>query len=276
MSKPRVNYVLACYMGGRYSDDKRHIRDRRFFVRRHLEQLELVNHSLDQVTIVLAEGGDDEADAWAKEVSRVGDTPVTVLVRENLGLSYGSWNHAYEILKEDFDYSIVTEDDYMPAHDGFDQILVERAKKDGTYVTALQAGDGLYAGVSNGIIPHEVWRDVHPAAVDTGTPGTKGNRSQTVWSCHFKPKGHPISDWLDQYSTPYRRFPRLVFWYGHMSDAPLFVPLQVADQHMTIGHQGQHFVGHIDARGKVTPNTRQDGVVYESILALPREPIWRG
>jgi hypothetical protein len=236
----------------------------------------MLEHNLDQVTVVLAEGGDAAADQWVKGLKKVGSTPIEVIVRENAGLSYGSWNAAYDAFADEFDYSIVTEDDYMPALDDFDREMVRFAERDVTYVSALEAGEGLFAGVSNGIIPHEVWKEVHPVPYDDGVPGTKGNRSQTVWSRNFKPAGFPITDWLEEYATPFRRFPRRIVWYGHASRPPLFIPLQAADQTLTIAYQDIALIGNICSRGVVTPASRVHEDTWREMMARPLKPIWKG
>ena len=54
----KTNYVIACWMGARGSEDARQMVDRAFFVRQQMRYLERVVHNLDQVTVVVARGGD--------------------------------------------------------------------------------------------------------------------------------------------------------------------------------------------------------------------------
>ena len=55
MTKLRTNYVVSCWMGPRRAEDKANMADRTSFLRAHIHALETLPHSLDQVTVVLAE-----------------------------------------------------------------------------------------------------------------------------------------------------------------------------------------------------------------------------
>jgi len=274
--RTKVNYVIACWMGRRNYDDQHHAKDRSLFLRRHLEQIEGIEHNLDQVTIVLAEGGDAEADAWAKAIKKVGDTPVRVIARPNIGLSYASWNEAYEVFADDFDYSILAEDDYVPAIDNFDRELVRLAEKDNTYVCAMASPCGGHAAVSNGIVPHRVWKDVHPIPYDASHPGTRGNRSQGVWSGYFKAKGHPITDWMEEYSTPFRQNARTVFWYGHAALPPLFIPLQALGYKVRINIGPGGILASIDSRGRPVFENSESEALWGLACNEPEGRGWLG
>jgi hypothetical protein len=271
-----VNYVIACWMGSRNYDDRLHAKDRSLFLRRHLEQLKILEHNLDQVTIVLAEGGDNDADAWAKSIEEVGGTPVRVIVRRNIGLSYGSWNEAYETFADDFDYSILAEDDYAPALDNFDRELVRLADRDNTYVCAMASPCGKLAAVSNGIIPHRVWKEVHPVPYDETHSRTRGNRSQRLWSGYFQPKGYPVTDWMKEFSTPFRQNSHAVYWYGHASLPPVFVPIQALGYKTRILWRESSMLGAIDNRGGLVFDHAPSEALWEEARSLPLSEGWVG
>jgi len=206
-------------------------------IRHHIAALEAANHSLDQITIVLAEGGDEKADAFIKGITSVGDTPVVVLVRENTGYSYASWNHAFETYKEKFTHYIIVEDDYMPWVHDFDAILVEHANRENTYVCGLEARRGKLASISNGIIPSKVWAQVHPAPYTEGSTAREGNNSQKIWTEWFSIKGFPVADHLSTHSSPFW-VGNTIRWYGDLSKPPLFVPVDCVERVSLVSNLG--------------------------------------
>ena len=232
-----VNYVIACWTGARRADDRRAVRDRTFMIRHHIAALESANHSLEQITIVLAEGGDEKADAFIKGLKFIGDTPVVVLVRENTGYSYASWNHAFETYKERFTHYIIVEDDYMPWVHNFDTILVEHADRENTYVCGLEARRGKLASISNGIIPSKVWAQVHPAPYTAGATAREGNSSQKIWTEWFSIKGFPIADHLSTHSSPFW-VGNTIRWYGDLRKPPLFIPVDSVERVVLVSNLG--------------------------------------
>lgn len=222
-----VNYIIACWMGPRRNDDSRAVGDRAFYLKTHLWALEAAQRSLDHVTIVLAEGGDADADAFTKAVKKVGSVPVTVLVRENLGYSYGSWNHAFDVFGDDFNHHIIVEDDYAPWVVGFDDHLVAHAKEKKTYVCGAASRVGKHAAISNGIIPRDVWKAVHPAPCVAGSSVRDGNQSQRIWTAAFASKGYPIQDYMGTHSSPFW-VGGSVRWYGDFRKDPMFMPCHAA------------------------------------------------
>jgi len=223
----KVNYVIAAWTGVRVREDPRYTEDRSLYLRKHMEQLRSVRHSLDQVTVVLAEGGDTVADAFVLGLGggRVRDTPIVVMARKNEGYSYGSWNHCFESFGTRFDYYIIVEDDYAPVLEGFDQVLVSIAKEKRTYVCGMATMGGRHAAISNGVIPSEVWSVVHPAPYVCGRGIGAGNSSQSVWSQHFHDSGFPVQDTLDCYSSPFWARGSSLKTYGDGTLPPIFVPV---------------------------------------------------
>lgn len=233
----KVNYVIACWTGARRADDRRAARDRTFMIRHHIAALEAANHSLDQITIVLAEGGDAKADEFIKGLKSIGGTPVVVLGRENTGYSYASWNHAFETYKEEFTHYIIVEDDYMPWAHNFDDILVEHANRADTYVCGLEAKRGRLASISNGVIPSKVWSQVHPAPYEPGDTFREGNQSQRIWTEWFSVKGFPVADHLGTHSSPFW-LGNSIRWYGDLSKPPLFIPVDVVERDVLVSNIG--------------------------------------
>lgn len=266
----KVNYVVACWMGRRRYEDPRHVADRSFFLREHLRRLSELDHALDQVTLVVAVGGDPVAERFA-EGARVGDTPVVVLRRQNGGFSYGSWNHAYEAFGEEFTHYVLVEDDYLPCLDHFDRTLVEFADAEGTYVCGLSAWDGTHAAISNGVVPTAAWRHVHPAPTHL-----HGDLAQTVWSRSFHAAGFPVRDWLATHSSPFSRAGARLRWYGHPSLPPLFAPVQALRAPVVVSDGTSRLRACLDAYGRVSPADPASAEVWRAMLETePSDPRWR-
>ncbi len=261
----RTNYVVACWMGPRRVEHEPNQADRTSFLRAHIHALETLSHSLDQVTVVLAEGGDPEAEAFARRMTKIGSVPVRVLTRPNFGVSYAGWDLAYKTFGDEFSHYIVVEDDYVPFLDGFDQRLVHMADASNNYVCGLTERTRKLAAISNGVIPERIWRNVTTPSLKKGKP----EESQIVWSRAFYDAGHPLEDCLKYYSSPFWSGQSMMRWYGHPSLRPLFVPAQAIDRCVPVdtgvGMRGAPSLK-IGANGSITARD-EDSRVWEDVMA---------
>lgn len=240
-----INYVIACWMGHRLSEDQRQVRDRSFFLRRHVAQLEQLDHRIDHITVVMAEGGNKKAESYARALTNAGNTPIDIIARPNHGLSYGSWNFAYEFFGDAFSHYILAEDDYIPCQHRFGETLVDIAERKQSYVCSLSGRKKTHAAISNAVVSSSILRQVMPAP----TWGI----AQTSWSQHFHDSGFPVEDWTDTYSSPYWVGKELR-WYGHPGLPPMFIPIQAVDQIVGIvDGRKMRFNGSISPDGRVVP-----------------------
>ncbi len=258
-------------MGGRRAEHKPNVLDRTSFLRAHIHALETLPHSLDQVTVVLAEGGDPEADAFAKSLTQIAGVPVKVLVRPNVGMSYAGWNLAHKTFGDAFTHYIVVEDDYVPFLADFDKFLVDTSDHYDTFVCGLTESTQKMAAISNGVIPERVWRKLKfpPLAIRDAS-------CQGAWSAAFHAGGHPIQEYLEYCSSPFW-LTRVIRWYGHPSLPPLFVPVQAVERWVSVTG------GPIAAKvmftqdGRISPATEVDTKAWEALKATPLDdPCWRG
>ena len=98
-------------------------------LRKQVYALSRLHTNLDQITIVVAQDSetDAELERFLSAIKRINGVPVVVLYRKNGGDSVGSWFYGMEKFP-DFDYHIVTEDDYLFVLNRFDTVLVDAAK----------------------------------------------------------------------------------------------------------------------------------------------------
>ncbi len=131
---PRINYLLAASShrigkaGGGFPAKEG--------LRTHLRELAKTNtKDLAQVTILralpLIRNGDYEADTayyWDIDTRSI-KCPVVVLDVPDYCFSYSSWVQALTRWRTEFDYYILIEDDYYPAHPAFAEILAAEHRR---------------------------------------------------------------------------------------------------------------------------------------------------
>jgi len=140
--------------------------DRTAFLRLHIRQLEHLQHDLALVTIVVNEGPDAEFDDFVDSLDgrEVRETPIRVIRRPNVGMSYGAWADVFVRDGTAFSHYLWIEDDYVVVHDRFDTIMLEMMQASGCdYLCGFAAdlGLGRHAAISNGLIRSEILARVH-------------------------------------------------------------------------------------------------------------------
>ena len=120
---PRINYVVNAWTGNRRNDrtDYPYIID-------HIRSLEKLEHNLSQITIVIPHHQNISKIEHLRSIREIRQTPVVIIDRENSGLSYGCFSHAYAQFTNQFDYYIFMEDDYVFVKDNFDKIMTHLIK----------------------------------------------------------------------------------------------------------------------------------------------------
>ncbi len=268
-SETRTNYVIACWMGPRRAEHKPNQNDRASFLRAHINALETFSHSLDQVTVVIAEGGNPDAESFAKDITEMAGVPVEVLMRPNKGMSYAGWNLAHETFGADFTHYIIVEDDYIPFINDFDSLLVDTSRKYDAYICGLTGQDRRIAAISNGVIPEHIWREVSfPSLVNM-----PDYQCQKVWSSSFLASGHPIEDSLRAFSSPFW-LTRALRWYGHPTLPPLFVPVQALGRIVPVAGGPGCVRGSHHVRGANLMFTEDGGMSFETEDDMKAWKVW--
>jgi hypothetical protein len=184
--------------------------------------LSRLGHSLTQVTLVVPENPYEpqEYRAYLRSLpERVQGAALTVLERENSGMSYGSWSHAFGRYRRQFDYYLFLEDDYVPCQPRFDRTLVEmfRAVPRCGYLCSLVAALARpvrHAAIANGLASAEalerIWQrhGMLPHAASSRDYGENEN-GQVVFSTAFEEAGFVLADTSSRYTAPYCRLGQL-------------------------------------------------------------------
>jgi len=96
-----INYVIASWSGNRL------VHSMFNYVGWHIELLSTVQHSIDQITIV-APYNLNEPTEFTDCINKIQavNSRVVILRKRNWGLSYGSYDYAWQTYGKQFDYYI--------------------------------------------------------------------------------------------------------------------------------------------------------------------------
>lgn len=127
----RINYVIATYAG---KGTKIHIEPKEIALKLHCQRLVQFKNNLKNITIMRANDENSKNNAYEgyydieNYVKDVVPTPY-IIDCENYCYSFGQWLYCYEQSREEYDYYIFQEDDYVPNVDNFDTIYIDAYKK---------------------------------------------------------------------------------------------------------------------------------------------------
>ena len=227
----KVNYVITTWSGPRREPNLSYLKN-------HLINLLSLKHNLSQITIVkpVVDGCDMSYYEVDNLINKF-NCDVKILEKyDNMGQSYGQFFYAYEIYKNEFDYYIFVEDDYMVDIDHFDKILVDEfvdQKVDGflcSYCGPTPTDPVGGASISNGIISTDCMSKIYesfpnPIQKIDNREGymCQINFSKLIWESNLN-----FKDFSQKYRVPY--FGTYVIEYGRTdTDESIFIPHQLYD-----------------------------------------------
>jgi len=259
MGNKSVNYVIAAWSGLRRGKPrptrnyKKYFEDRTYFLRFHLDFALKKQKNISHVTIVAPFNSEEEPKEFARYLAdmpaEINGIEVTVLRRENVGVSFGSFSFAFEKLGAEWDYYIFNEDDHIPIAKDFDEKLItaleDAGPQCGCMCTWLRR-DKHYK--KNPVIGHlfsvaksSVLSNV--AKVNEGKLPYKldvySGLSADEFSHGFTKARYKISDMTDKYCAAYVKGDGRIWWVG--GDRPseykvkgkeaLIVPIEMWENH---------------------------------------------
>jgi len=181
----KINYIVACYLGNRRVNA---VSDATVLIDRHLSYLRDNNIEVDRVTLVLNSDDRDEELRFLETVKKYKPyyTDLRVVLRENKGLSYRSWeltvNNCIEN-DEGFTHYFLMEDDYVPARPDFIEIYKSRMADDVGYVCMAISNNKVFegkihAGMAVGMLRGQAAEEAYwkwGTALRTYDPGESGD-----------------------------------------------------------------------------------------------------
>lgn len=274
--KPSVLYAMASWSGPRQgtSLDDSH-------VQKHVNQLRKLKHNITQISI-----GNPANPTRRLEFQEYMDsingsdahgTPIVVHDFPNAGRSYGQWSRIYDKYRTQFDYYIFVEDDYPPAIDDLDRILVEmydqqhRASNvgflcglvlDHTGRYALRTTE-LHAGITNGIASSKVLEKVRERFVCLPHDMFGYQIGQVIFSKGFIEAGFKLGEYIasGEYRSLYYQHNDTIRIYGSTKNGKdIFVPTQV------LGRENQFKYVHYMESDRAKPKRASEKSVIKPII----------
>lgn len=233
-------------MGPRGRGGSEYERDRSFFLREHIAQLEaLASPTIHGYTIVHNDCGvpaERFLDSLPKTIAGV---PLTLMRRPNKGMSYAAFAHAIGRLPS-ASHFVLMEDDYVPTQPDFAKWMVDRMPRGMLTAAAwdwrwhVHEPGRLHAAIFGGVVYAPAIR----AAIDKGwygksvlhpAPGYEaGYHSQVTMSWALISNGFELDDWLEERASAYWTG-HSVEWYAHGHNRPaMMVPLQAIEKRVTM------------------------------------------
>ncbi len=223
----KINYVIPTWSGTRRVPNKNYLKD-------HILKLSTLEHNLSQVTIVkpIFPGHDDEYYNIRNLDDEIGCDVVILDRHSNLGESYGQLFYAYETYKDEFDYYIFCEDDYLPHIDNFDSLLLERKNDEGYLCSFCGVNDEYPDGgcsISNGIISTTNMEKIYESNPNpiNRIGGRNGNDCHKNFADLLIECGLNFKDFADEFRVPY--FGGNIIDYGRIDGTSevIFTPNQL-------------------------------------------------
>lgn len=228
----KINYIIPTWSGKRRVPNKS-------YLKQHILKLSTLKHNLSQVTIVkpIFNGLDDEYYNIGKVADEIGCNVVILDRHSNLGESYGQLFYAYETYRDQFDYYIFCEDDYLPHINNFDSLLLER-KNDEGYLCSFCGVNEKYpnggCSISNGLISSKNMRkiyDINPNPIGR-INGRDGNDCHKNFADLLIECGLNFKDFASEFSVPY--YGTNIIEYGKSDTTKrIFAPNQLLSYDMS-------------------------------------------
>ena len=125
----KVCLVNVFWIGNRRFTFDEYENDRLYFLKKQIECLQTYKHNLTKIIFLF----NIEPDQYHL-LSKVFDiTPkhiqgveVEIIIRKNVGLSYGAWSDTFKQYKSKYDYYVFNEDDYFFVQHDWDKYLVNK------------------------------------------------------------------------------------------------------------------------------------------------------
>lgn len=233
--------VVHNYFGPRRVIYSPYVEDNLFLVKKQVEYLSEVKHNLDKIVFTVNSRGEEDSETIEKlkllVPSKLQQAEVEILIRENVGLSYGAFSDVYRKYRTVYDYYFFTEDDYFFVEDWFDSILIDMLNENVSpgYLCGVVRDDIFekHAGNSVGVasstaleavfieenmIPHNIDRSEDPYEPEV-IP------SQVLHTNSIFKKGYSLTDIRETY-TLYHVWPNGIERSFPENDREIIKPIQ--------------------------------------------------
>ncbi len=175
------------------------------FASKHIEYLNENIPDIGLVSFIINEGNkisDDEL------IEFINDSDLKfnyeIIVRPNVGFSYGAWAETMVKNHMKFDYTFVIEDDYIPTEKNTLDYFYKKLDDETIYVCCLW-GDG-HASISNGMIHTKIMRDdvIKTLKKYNGATYGYGQKNQRCFMTEYEKLNYKFKDITNVAHTIFR------------------------------------------------------------------------
>ena len=241
----KTNLVIATWSGKRrlkLEAMQEYYTDSALFLKKQIAYLKTTSHQLSQITFTIPKNPNEPKefrDYLQKIPSQINHTPVVILERENIGLSYGSFSHAFGLYRDSFDYYIFLEDDYVFIEDNFDSTLVEMFKEidncgylcGNVYIGShYHTHPANFNGITTNKILSHLWTTCGgklPFSNCTNY-GKAESFGQVAYGIQLVKLGYKLGDLTSRYEVPFIWGNASITYPGKEKSKRILVPAQLA------------------------------------------------
>lgn len=196
----KTNYIVAFYGG--YRRNQLEPTPLKLFLENHINFLNTNPKGIDHATFVFNQSNNPEE----KEVINLANQanlpiPHKVIVRENYNFSYGAWGEGMKQTHQDFDYSFLIEDDYIPYCNDFLDYFKSKITDKIIFVASMfHTVNGPHAAISNGLFINKFINPDNPIDLKLNHPDGRYHEAaynQIKFLLQYQEKGYLINDIRD-------------------------------------------------------------------------------
>ena len=235
----KIGYIVSCYLGARRVENSAYTSDRFFYLKKQLDQLNSISHSLNEIIFVFNLREEDypllheAVDLVSKHpTSKTHNT--TIMTRANSGFSYGAWDFALKEIGGKFDYCLLIEDDFVAYVNDFDKKFLSYFGEENIFFVCQLYSNVIigkkHCAISNGMINNKIFNDYYKKNkvgfdLKLDDDYSAAEHNQVCFMDKFIEKGSLVKDITDKYYVPYVNFKKILVDYGQKDAEALIVPI---------------------------------------------------
>lgn len=225
MDKPTINYIIGTYFGHRRMQEMGGLD----LCDLHFKQLSKLKHNISKIYVAVPRK--DFKDEIYEIIKKYPNLNIGVMFNEdNKGFAFGSWDICLKQTIDEADYSVLTEDDYIPIMDNFDRIFLDYFTDDKVaYVCQIDTNEkhpyGQGAELCQGLIKHSAFKESGGFHIGGYGYTTVVEESQAKFLKYILEHGYTAKGTLDKYKSFYDRTTKISL-YGNKNDPEIFRPIE--------------------------------------------------
>lgn len=125
----KICFVTNFWLGERRFEYSKYQEDNLYFLKQQISCLQTYKHNLTKIIFnfnVTPEHYPYISKIFSITPKQIQGAEVEIIIRENVGISYGAWSDAFSKYKSEYDYYVFNEDDYFFVQHNWDEYLVNK------------------------------------------------------------------------------------------------------------------------------------------------------